>query len=162
MIKFIAAIDKNRGMADEHGIPWAGKTPTDVDFYHKCTAHAVAVMGYGTYVEQHHPLSRKRNLVIAKPGTSMEPGFELLENPRQFLQNAKNDAEDIWVVGGAMVFTELLDLADELYITQLDAEFRCTKFFPEYAANFERTNRGDAITENGITYHFETWVPKAK
>lgn len=159
MIKFIVAIDKNRGMANEHGIPWAGKTPTDLKFFRDSTIHSIAVMGYGTYVEFDHPLSDRRNLVIVRPGTELQEGFEVLEDPETFLKEAK---QDIWVIGGAGIFTEFLHLADELYITQLDAEFRCTKFFPEYEAQFALSHRGDDITENDITYHFETWVPRSK
>lgn len=159
MIKFIVAIDKNRGMADDNGIPWAGKTPTDVQFFRDSTKHSIAVMGYGTYLEFDHPLSDKQNWVIVEPGIEVKEGFEVVKDPENFLANA---TEDMWLIGGAGVFNQFIHLADELYITQLDAEFPCTKFFPEYTADFERVYRGNDITENGITYHFETWVPRAK
>ncbi len=157
MIKFIAAIDQNRGLADEHGIPWAGKTPTDLQFFRDSTLHSTVVMGYGTYIEFDHPLSDRRNLVVVRPGTELQPGFEVLENPVDFLKSA---TEDVWVIGGAGIFTEFLNLADELYITQLEATYPCTKFFPEFKHSFQMSNRGEDITENGITYHFETWIPR--
>lgn len=147
-------MDKNRGMADDHGIPWAGKTPTDLAQFRAKTIHSITVMGYRTYEEFDHPLSDRRNLVVVRPGTPMREGFEVLEDPKSYLQNV---TEDVWVIGGAGIFTEFLDTADELHITQLDGVFKCTKFFPEFEDTFQRVNRGENITENGITYHFETW-----
>lgn len=157
MIKFIAAIDENRGLANEKGIPWLGKIPSDMENFRTHTIHGTVIMGFRTYEEFGKPLSDRRNLVITRPGTPLKPGFEVIENPREFLQNA---TEDIWVVGGAAIYGEFLDLADELYLTRLQAAYPCTKFFPEFEDFFQIVNRGEDITENGITYHFETWIPR--
>jgi dihydrofolate reductase len=62
MIRLIAAIDKSRGIADEHGIPWQGKIPTDTRYFREQTAEGTIVMGYGTYVEYDRPLHDRRIL----------------------------------------------------------------------------------------------------
>ena len=55
------------------------------------------------------------------------------------------------------MFESTIDLADELYITQLDGDWHCTKFFPEFRDKFELKSALSPQTENGITFRFTTW-----
>lgn len=157
MIRFIAAIDNKRGLADEHGIPWQGKLPTDVAYFRSKTINGIVMMGYGWYQEQKEPLPNRRNLVAYPNNEAMRPGFERVKDAREFLKDTK---EDVWVGGGAALFASTLDLADELYLTKIEADFNCTKFFPEYEKDFELASESGPITENGITFRFTVWKPK--
>lgn len=157
MIRFIAAIDDKRGIADDHGIPWQGKIPTDVQYFRNKTIHSTVMMGSGWYQEQKEPLPERRNLVAFPDEEAMRPGFEQVKDAHQFLQNTN---EDIWVGGGAALFTSTLDLADELYLARVQGDFHCTKFFPEFENDFELTSSSKPITENGIIFHFEVWKRK--
>ena len=157
MIRFIAALDSKQGIANEHGIPWQGKIPSDVAQFRAKTEGGVVMMGYGWYVGQKQPLPNRRNLVATSKTEKLRPGFELVTDARDFLQTA---VEDVWVGGGAGLFASTLDLADELYITQLNQDFNCTKFFPEFKDKFALAKESEPITENGITYTFQTWVKK--
>ena len=142
-------------MADEHGIPWQGKIPTEVKYFREKTSDSWVLMGYTTYTEFKAPLSNRRNFVASsKPGPLRE-GFELVHDARQLLENASGD---IWVIGGAGLFASTLDLADELYITQLDGDFNCTKFFPKFDDQFKLKSKSEPQTENGIDFHYEVWV----
>jgi dihydrofolate reductase len=154
MIRFIAALDNKRGIANDHGIPWQGKIPTDVKHFRDSTLHGNVMMGYGWYIEQKLPLPERRNLVASPRDEMMRPGFEQVTDARKFLQEF---SEDIWVGGGAALFESTLDLADELHLTLLDADFNCTKFFPEYEENFEKVSESEPVTENGISFRFTVW-----
>ena len=154
MIRFIAAIDSKRGVADDHGIPWQGKLPTDVRYYHEKIRGSLTLMGYGMYKELSRPLVNKTNHVASKQNTKLKEGFVLVEDAEAFLKNANSD---VWVLGGAALFTSTLHLADELYITQINADFSCTKFFPQYKSEFHKIEDGEPQTENGINFRFQIW-----
>ncbi|MCA9337472.1 dihydrofolate reductase [Candidatus Saccharibacteria bacterium] len=157
MVRFIAALDSKNGIADDHGIPWQGKIPTDVQQFRAKTEGGAVMMGYGWYVEQQQPLPSRRNLVATSKPEKLREGFELVTDARQFLQQTQ---DDIWVGGGAGLFASTLDLADELYLTRLDKDFNCTKFFPKFEDTFMLQSQSQPITENGITYTFQVWVKK--
>lgn len=158
MIRFIAAIDTKLGIADEHGIPWQGKVPGDVAQFRAKTERGNVMMGYGWYKEQKKPLPNRRNLVATTKPEKLREGFEIVTDARKFL---KETNEDIWVGGGAGLFASTLDLADELYLTQLDQDFGCTKFFPEFKDKFALKHESKPITENGISYTFQVWAKKS-
>lgn len=155
MIRFIAALDKNKGIADDHGIPWQGKVPTDVAYFREKTLHGTIMMGTGWYNEQEKPLPERRNIVASSKPIKIREGFEQVTDAREFL---KNTPDDIWVGGGAGLFASTLDLADELYLTRLQTDFQCTKFFQEFEDRFELRSETDPLIENGVTFTFQLWV----
>lgn len=157
MIRFIAALDNKRGIANDHGIPWQGKIPSEVQYFRERTIHSIVVMGYKTYTEFDHPLSDRRNVVATHTNEPLRPGFEAVADINNFLAMA---TEDMWVIGGAGLFSSILDQADELYLTLIEGDFSCTKFFPEYDKAFELAGESQPQTENGITYRFTTWRRK--
>lgn len=158
MIRCIAALDEKRGIADEHGIPWQGKVPGDVAYYHDKIKSGTLLMGYGLYRELSKPYPGGVNYVATRETSEkLREGFSPVADAREFLQKTGGD---IWNLGGALLFASTLDLADELYLTRLAGDFHCTKFFPAFEDEFERFSQSEAVTENGVTYRFEVWRRK--
>jgi dihydrofolate reductase len=156
MIRLIAAMDTQRGIADEHGIPWQGKIPTDTKRFHEATANGLIVMGYGTYEEYDKPLHDRENFVVSRPDTgALRAGFVAIPDADRFLDLHAHEL--VWVIGGAALFKTSLARAQELVLTHLDADFHCTKFFPEFADSFELETADGPHVENDISFRFETW-----
>lgn len=158
MIRFVAALDKNRGIADDHGIPWKGRIPGDSKYYRDLISKGGAIlMGYGVYKEKTTPYEGGTNYVASRNTEKLRDGFTLVSDAREFQANSK---EDVWNLGGAGLFASTIDQADELHLTQLDQAFDCTKFFPEYKDDFKLVSESEPHTENGITYTFQVWTRK--
>ena len=149
----VAALDEKRGLANDHGIPWQGKIPADAKHFRAEIDGGIILMGYGTYLEMPAPYPG-RNLVASTHSVQLRPGFELVTDARDFLQHTP---DDVWVFGGAGLFASTFDLVTDLHLTQLEGDFHCTKFFPEFKKAFRLTSHSEPITENGITFRFETW-----
>lgn len=155
MIRCIAAIDIKRGLANDAGIPW--DLPKDRQYYRERVAGHSVLMGRGTYNETRKPAGKLPDFVATNDSQKLRDGFARVADPRSFLQNTN---EDIWVIGGAGLFASVIDLADELYLTIINQDFGCTKFFPEYARLFELAGQSDTKSENGVSYRFTTWRRK--
>ena len=63
MIRLIAAIDSQRGIATDSGIPW--KLPGDTAYFREKTANGLIVMGRATYDEFAAPLHGRENYVLS-------------------------------------------------------------------------------------------------
>jgi dihydrofolate reductase len=156
MIRLIAAVDSQRGVANEHGIPWQGKVPMDTQYFNDQTSEGIILMGFRTYQEFDKPLHDRENFVITKPDSEeLRPGFTGVTDLSTFLNQHSQDL--VWVIGGAGLFADSIEQADELYITQLDQDFQCTKFFPNFSDTFELTGELGPHLENGISFLFEIW-----
>ncbi len=157
MIRSIVALDSKRGLADDHGIPWQGKIPSDTKYYRAKLTAGTLLMGYGMYKEITKPYPGGTNYVATDSDEELRPGFEAVSDARKFLQEASGD---VWNLGGAGLIASTLDLIDELYITQLEGDFGCTKFMPVYQQDYIKISESDPLTENGITFRFTVWCRK--
>jgi dihydrofolate reductase len=158
MIKCIVAIDSKRGLADDHGIPWRGKLPTDVAYFRDNIKTGILLMGYGLYKEMNSPFLGGTNYVATSSPEPLREGYVAVADARAFLQQHKID--DVWNLGGAGLFNSTIDLADELYITKIEADFHCTKFFPQYERDFTLVSQTPPQVENGIKFSFTVYKRK--
>ena len=153
MIRCIAAMDRRRGIAVEGGIPW--KLPGDSAYFRRHTETGLIVMGRPTYEEFAAPLHDRDNYVLTRSTEPLRDGFQPVHDFDEFADAHSSD--DIWVIGGALVFARTMARAEELFITQVLADFDCTKFFPDYEDDFAIFDRGDEQQEGGVSYRFERW-----
>jgi dihydrofolate reductase len=128
MIRLIVAIDRKRGIAKHGYQPWY--IPDDEAYFIRQSK------SYGG------------NVLVG--GTTFRDSFK--SKPLSERTSLKD--QDIWVVGGASVYTQVIDagLADELYITHIDADFGCDQFFPEYESKFHLSSQNEPSEQNG--FHF--------
>jgi dihydrofolate reductase len=152
VVRLIAAIDSKRGIATDGGIPW--HLPGDVAYFRSSTLGGALLMGRATYSEFAAPLEGRSNFVLTTAQGELRPGFEPVRDLAAFVGSV---GRDLWVIGGAAVFAEALGWAGELFLTQVEGDFGCTKFFPPYEGEFALGHRGEDREENGIRYHFEVW-----
>lgn len=155
MIRVIAAIDEHRGLipTDLHS---SVKLVTDKQYFASKTSGHAVLMGYQTYVGDlgQTPLPNRKNFVVVRHGTSLRPGFEAVEDVHEFL---KQFDQDIWIIGGAKLFADTLTKVAELYLTELVGDFHCTKFFPEFHPQFRLKQKGNPMSEQGITFRFSIY-----
>lgn len=156
MIRFIAAIDSLRGVADDNGIPW--DLPSDSEYYKKTvTSGGKILMGYGTYVNHQTTLQPNTTEYVAvRHVEPLRSGFECVDDIDSFLKSN----ELVWVLGGAALFNSLIEQADELWITQVNGDFGCTKFFPRFEDSFYLWKRKPIKRENGIDFQYQIWKNK--
>lgn len=147
MIRLIAAIDQKRGIAKDGRIPW--HLPTDEQYFLQKTNQdgGVVLMGRATFEAIGHPLKERRNIVISKSLGPAE-GVEVMND----LQQALHAASDVWVIGGAAIFEQTLSFANELYITRIETDAGCDRFFPEFEKEFEPAGKSKPYNENGLTF----------
>ena len=88
----------------------------------------------------------------------LKPGFIAIKDAQEFISGS--DKEDKWIIGGAKLFESTIAYADQLYITQILADFHCTKFFPEYKEDFYLAERSELLVENDLNFYFEVWNHK--
>ena len=154
MIRLIAAVDRRLGIGKHGGQPWY--LPTDEQFFSSKTKEngGIALTAKKTYLTFQGPLPERKNYVLTHDETPL-PGAELVHDLPGFLEGQS----DVWIIGGGQLFKQCIDegLADELYLTHIDADFGCHVFFPEYKDKFELVEQSDLHEENGFIFRFATY-----
>ena len=78
----------------------------------------------------------------------------MVHSIEEFLE--KYAEEDVMVMGGAEIYTQLLPYCETCYITEIDKEFEADKFIPNLMEHpdYEKVWESEPREENGITYRF--------
>ena len=62
------------------------------------------------------------------------------------------------MIGGAEIFALALPLADELELTEIDAEFPADAYFPAWnRADFRQTSSEPQMTPGGLGYRYSSY-----
>ena len=129
IISFVVAIDKHRVMGHHNQLPW--QMPADLQHFKKLTLNKPIVMGRKTYESIGRPLPMRRNIILTHDKNFITEGCEIFCCPDDILHALKSEPE-IMVIGGATLFELWLPIADRLYITYIEGEFKGDVFFPEW------------------------------
>lgn len=148
MIRLIAAIDQKRGLSRNGQIPW--DIPQDKARFRQLTHDANVLIGRVTYGSISNSIG-KNKYIISHRKINPTPGAVLVSDLDKFI---KGFNKDLWVIGGAATYSETIKYADELYLTLIDADFNCDKFFPEYT-NFQLKKTEGPFIKNGLSFSYQ-------
>lgn len=132
MISIIVATDKNGLIGNGHNIPWMGKLPTDMQFFKLTTLNKIVIMGRKTMESLGKPLSNRTNIVISRTVQSTD-GFYIYPSVDEVLHEYYeycHTEDEVFVIGGASIYEQLLPYTDRIYHTIIDHEFDGDTYFP--------------------------------
>lgn len=130
-MKAIAAMARNRVIGDKGSIPW--HLPEDFKWFKQTTLGGVVVMGRKTFESLGRPLPGRRNVVI-----SSSAQFEGVDNVRDASALDEKDyfPATVWVIGGALVYEQMLPRCSDLYLSIVNMAPTGDVFFPEFESQF--------------------------
>ena len=156
-IVLIAAVARNGVIGRENGLPWRLKA--DLAHFKRTTLGHPIVMGRKTWESLGRPLPGRRNLIVTRNHAYAADGAELFTDPLQAIMAANSDA--VYVIGGADLYRQLLDRADRLVLTEVDADVNGDAHFPDFDRSvFVEVSREShlADADNEHDYAFVEYV----
>ena len=111
----------------------------DLRYFKKTTMGHPVLMGRNTFASIGKALPNRPNFVISRNPATVpgdHTGVEFFTSPAEALtQLSKRFSGEIFVLGGGMLYKELLPFADRLYLTKINAPLpdgiQPDAFFPE-------------------------------
>ncbi|MGB5247762.1 MAG: dihydrofolate reductase [Woeseia sp.] len=135
-VSIIVAAATNHVIGLRGELPW--HISEDLKRFRKLTTGKPIIMGRLTHESIGKPLPNRRNIVISRQPDYRAAGCEVVASPTAALDLAA-DAEEIMVIGGGRIYTQLLPLTDRIYLTRVHASPEGDAFFPELNAGVWRT-----------------------
>ena len=120
MISIIAAVDRQRGIGYQNKLLfWL---PNDLKRFKALTTGKTIIMGRKTFESlPKGALPNRRNVVLSSRGDLSFPRAEVFPSLEDALKSCRPD-EHVFIIGGASVYSQALSFADELCLTEVDAE----------------------------------------
>lgn len=156
-ISLIAAVAQGGVIGDGQAMPW--RLPEDLAHFKRVTAGHTVVMGRRTWDSvppRFRPLPGRRNIVLSRQAGWQAPGAERAASLDDALRLAQGKAR-VFVIGGGALYAAALALADELWLTEIDAAFPGTVRFPAWPREaFDRVHstRQHAAPPNDFELEF--------
>ncbi|MBM6699801.1 dihydrofolate reductase [Bifidobacterium pullorum subsp. saeculare] len=159
------------------GMPW--HLPEDLKHFKELTVSHPVIMGRHTWESldpKRRPLPNRDNIVVSHDPEYRAFGATVVDSPEDALDLARQEAipddgldrSEIWVIGGAQLFREMLPQANKAFVTYIQATVDADAYAPDIAALAEsgewsvadRTPwQTPATADSGISgYRFVTYV----
>jgi dihydrofolate reductase len=144
-ISLIVAMASNRVIGLNNKMPW--HLSADLKKFKKITMGSPILMGRKTYESIGRPLPGRTNMIVSRNPEYRQDGCLVFNDLETALKKGCENADEIFVIGGADLYGAILPIADALYLTIINREFQGDAFFPDIDLNdwseVERENIND-------------------
>lgn len=157
MVSIIVAIAANGVIGDKNSLLWHIKE--DMRFFRQKTTSHPVIMGRKTYDSLGRPLPNRTNVVISRTLNHIE-GCTVVHSLEEAIALFPSE-EEIFIIGGAQIYTQALDVADRMYITRIEHSYEGDTSFPEWdRAKWRLVEKESMLCGENFRYpfSFETYV----
>lgn len=152
IVSVIAAIATNRVIGHGNQLLW--HIAEDMKYFREVTRGHVVVMGRKTFESIGRPLPNRLNIVITRDQSFSAEGVMVCHSLEEALDFARqNESEEIFIIGGAQIYTQALPFTDRLYLTVVHKNFEGEAVFPEHKEFTKVVSQKDSRDEN-VEYTF--------
>ena len=117
MISIIVAISENYAIGKKGDL--LCHMPADLKHFKTITSGKTVMMGERTFFSlPKHPLPNRRNIVLTDVQGKTFEGAEAVYSIDEMVR-LMNGEEEAFVIGGGMVYRQMMERADKLYITHI-------------------------------------------
>jgi dihydrofolate reductase len=155
-ISIIVAMTKQRVIGYQNALPW--HLPADLKNFKRITMGAPILMGRKTYQSIGRPLPGRDNIIVTNNAAFQAEGCRVFTHLDDAL--AAVTAPEVFVIGGASLYTALFAATHTLYVTEIDKVFKGDTFFPEWQhAEWQEFAREEVSNDPSVdfSYRFLTY-----
>ena len=157
-VALVAAVARGGVIGRDSGIPW--RLPEDMQRFRTLTMGHPVVMGRRTWEslpDQFRPLPGRGNVVVTRNSDWSAQGADRAGSIEDALRLLEGEAT-VFVIGGGEIYAAALPSADELLLTEIDAEIEGDTYFPDWDPDdFEEVARERHVSSDGVGYSFVTY-----
>lgn len=159
-LSVIAAIARNGGIGKDNRLLM--HVPGDLPRFKRLTTGCPVIMGRKTWEAIGRPLPGRRCIVITRDAAWRAEGAEAAGSLAAAIDRLVG-ATRAFVIGGGEIYAQALPLADELLLTEIDADLDADTFFPTWdRSRFTQTESERRSCPDGTPYRFVTYLRRPR
>ncbi len=153
-ISIIVAMASNQAIGLNNKMPW--HLSADLKKFKQITMGFPILMGRKTYDSIGVPLPGRDSLIISRNPEYKQDGCLVFNSVEDAISACQNH-DEIFIIGGASLYKEMLPKTNFLYLTQINKPFKGDTFFPPInALDWKEVEREDITKDPSVhfTYSF--------
>ena len=152
MLTIIAAIGENNALGKNNQLIW--HLPADLKRFKKVTSGHHIIMGRKTFESLGKPLPNRTTIIITRDKNYSADGCLVVHSISDAVKAASSD-ENPFILGGAEIYRQSLEIADVLDLTLVHHPFEADVFFPKIDKTiWKETFREDFEQDKKNKYDF--------
>lgn len=128
ILSIVVAIAENYAIGKDNQLLW--HLPADLKHFKTITSGHTIIMGRKTYDSIGKPLPNRRNIVVTRNQDLVIPGTEVCNSLQEAIAQCQQETE-VFLIGGAQLYQEGIDLTNRIYLTRVHQNFDADSYFPE-------------------------------
>ena len=156
-LSIIVAMASNRTIGINNTLPW--RCPEDLKRFKALTMGHHMIMGRKTFDSIGKPLPGRTTVVVTRNHELKIEGCIVVYSLDKAIAACAGD-EEVFIVGGAELYTQAMPLVDTLYITEIRQNVEGDAHFPEFdKTEWLEVAREECCQETpqALEYHFVTY-----
>ena len=157
-ITLIAAIGNNNELGRDNALIWS--IPEDLKFFRDNTVGKSIVMGMNTLKSLPRLLPDRKHIVLTRREVDLDSSIVIVHSIDELLQYIDSLDEEVMVIGGAQIYNQMIDYADKMLLTEINASEMADVYFPEFTMqDWDREVISNHQYEN-VTYSHVAYTRK--
>jgi len=141
---------KDRVIGKPGALPW--RIPEDLKRFKNLTTGKTVIMGLNTYRTINRPLPKRNNIILSYEPMEIE-GADVCTSIEEARAKAESYGKDIFVMGGAQVYEQMLPLVEKLHVSWVKKDYEGEIKFPEFKLeDWQETEREEFSEFTAVTY----------
>lgn len=163
-ITFVVAASTNNVIGKDNQLLWT--LPNDMKYFKNVTWGMPVIMGRKTFESLGKPLAGRKNIILTRQKDWNKEGTIAVHQFDDALLLAKEmDYKEVMVIGGGEIFKMLLNKADKIHLTRVNAVLDGDAFFPELdVTEWNLISHDDHLPDqkHAYAYSFQVWQRSKK
>ena len=162
-MNLIAAVDSNWAIGFQNSL--LVRIPEDQKWFRETTTGKAVIMGRKTLESfpNKAPLKNRTNIVITTDKNYKVDGAIVVHTIEDAIKAAADFAdEDIYVIGGESIYSQMLPYCNVAHITKIDYAYQADAYFPnlDKESDWKITETSDERTYFDLIYEFVKYEKK--
>lgn len=162
MLSLIVAMSDNYVIGKDNKLIW--HIPEDLKRFKELTTGHTIIMGRKTFESLGKILPNRRHIVFTRDmDYTVENENVQIVHEIETLNDYLDDKEENFVIGGAIIYRQLMPKVEKMYVTKIHEKFDGDAYFPvinEDEWDIIEKQEGLKNEENPYNYEFITYVRK--
>ncbi len=127
-ISLVVAVAENGVIGKDNRLLW--RLSADLQRFRRLTSGHCILMGRKTYESIGKPLPNRTSLIVSRDENLKIEGCEVFNEVAKAIDYAKQQNEtELFIIGGGDIFTQTIDLATTIYITEVKVALEGDTYF---------------------------------
>lgn len=159
----IVAVDNRWAIGNKGGL--LVRIPMDQKFFREVTIGKVVVLGRKTLSTFPNglPLQGRTNIILSRNQNLQVKGATVVHSKEELFEELKKyNSEDVYVIGGSMVYDLLVPYCSMVHVTKIDYRYAADSYFPnlDEMEEWEITGESDENTYFDLEFTFYRYENK--